>query len=71
MRTYDPRTLISRMFPPAATSPEIAAALHVNHRTVQRWRTGQIRLNEQFADQLACHLGVHPANIWPNWFDDD
>lgn len=36
-------------------------------RTIQRWRVTGIPRNS--ADQLACRLGLHPANIWPTWFD--
>ncbi len=69
MRTYDPKPLFD-LFP--ETSPrQIAAALDVTLRTVQRWKAGQVRLNEIFADRLACRLGVHPANIWPEWFNCD
>jgi hypothetical protein len=21
------------------------------------------------ADQLCCYLGVHPANVWPDWYE--
>lgn len=36
-------------------------------RTIQRWKTTGIPLHS--ADRLACRLGLHPATIWPTWFD--
>ena len=36
-------------------------------RTIQRWKTNGIPLYS--ADRLAIRLGVHPANIWPQWTD--
>ena len=35
-------------------------------RTIQRWKTTGVPLHS--ADQLAIRLGVHPANIWPQWY---
>ena len=35
-------------------------------RTIQRWNTTGIPLYS--ADRLAIRLGVHPSNIWSNWF---
>ena len=38
-------------------------------RTIQRWKTTGIPLHS--ADRLACRLGLHPASIWPHWFNID
>jgi hypothetical protein len=27
-------------------------------------------LNERRADQYACKIGKHPAEVWPSWFLD-
>lgn len=27
-------------------------------------------VNEWVADELACRVGFHPAQVWPDWFDD-
>jgi hypothetical protein len=34
-------------------------------RSIQRWTRDGIPLWS--ADKLAISLGVHPANIWPDW----
>jgi hypothetical protein len=36
-------------------------------RTIQRWKTSGIP--RYSADELAVRLGVHPANIWPQWIE--
>ena len=36
-------------------------------RTIQRWKTTGIPYYS--ADKLAIKLGLHPANIWPQWTD--
>jgi lambda repressor-like predicted transcriptional regulator len=28
------------------------------------------RLDEWTADRIATALGVHPADLWPSWYDD-
>jgi len=47
------------------THTDLAAAVHVSRRTVQRWaRHG---LSDTAADRAAIALGVHPAQVWPGW----
>ena len=36
-------------------------------RTVHRWK--ETGIPDRNADKAACALGLHPYNIWPNWFD--
>lgn len=50
------------------TSSEFADAIGANRRHVAdaldhgvRWQT---------ADRWACRLGVHPSEIWSDWFDN-
>lgn len=45
---------------------ELALRSGYSPRTIHRWKTNGIPLHS--ADQLACRLGYHPANIWPDWF---
>ena len=46
---------------------ELARSTGYPLRTIQRWNTGGIPRHS--ADALAIRLGLHPANIWPSWFD--
>lgn len=36
-------------------------------RTFERWRAGT-PVRTGTADIVACRLGVHPANLWPDWY---
>lgn len=49
------------------TDTEIAVALHVTERSVQRRRP----LSAWEADRIAVALGEHPAEIWgEQWFQE-
>lgn len=41
----------------------------INRRTLTRWVNDGIRDDD--ADRIACALGYHVAEIWPQWFDED
>jgi lambda repressor-like predicted transcriptional regulator len=51
---------------PRRNLSELARRTGYTVRTIQRWNTTGIPLHS--ADQLACRLGLHPANIWPTWY---
>lgn len=44
----------------------IATATRINHRSVAQYRVGGVPFLQ--ADRIACRLGVHPANIWPEYW---
>lgn len=51
------------------TSHSLAAQIGVTRETVQRWQTHpDATLAESFADRLACQIGLHPCEVWPEWF---
>jgi hypothetical protein len=50
------------------TADNLAAALGVNRRSLQRYRTGAQQLRPHDADAIAVRLGLHPANLWPEWW---
>lgn len=41
----------------------------INRRTLTRWVNDGIRDDD--ADRIACALGFHVCEIWPQWFDAD
>ena len=43
------------------------AVTGVNRQTAHRWRTEG--LSPLQADRVAGMLGLHPAEIWPTWFE--
>lgn len=83
-RRYDPAKLLE-LFPEhtpgsnrvgCGTAVEgsarwVADRLGVSERRVQRWRRGVMQLNRWDADRFAVHLGLHPAQIWPEWLEDN
>lgn len=67
-RVFDARYLMD--FAGGDTYGEIALRLRVRGGTVGRWvKVGQ-HFNELEADRWAYKLGVHPSEIWPNWWSD-
>ena len=44
----------------------IAAAIRSSHVAVARYRAGGVPFLQ--ADRIACRIGVHPANIWPEYW---
>lgn len=48
---------------------ELAQKFDVGPDTIIRWRTPGIMFSEWQADELAITAGVHPCEIWPEWFE--
>ena len=46
-----------------------ATRLDVHEKQIYRWRSGGIP--RYTADRLACHLNLHPAIVWPDWWAKD
>ena len=64
--TFDPAPVLARF--PHHTARQIAEACGVECQTISTWRRGVRRLKTNQADRIACHvLGVHPAELWPEW----
>lgn len=45
----------------------LAVACGVSHRTAQRW--AYVGLGRRQASDVAEHLDIEPADIWPEWVD--
>lgn len=39
--------------------------------TIAAWHNQEHFLSENQADIIAITIGLHPVDIWPNWFDED
>jgi type II secretory pathway component PulL len=50
-----------------ANSSQASRAIGVDRYNIIRWRRGQ-RVQAQRADEIACALGLHPCDIWPDWY---
>jgi hypothetical protein len=44
----------------------LARALGCEHSQVNRWHTHGLPLDS--ADRLAVSLGLHPVEVWPDWY---
>ena len=40
-------------------------------RTIDRWTSDDKHFDDIQADQLAVAIGLHPRDIWRDWFDID
>ena len=66
-RTYLARNIVST-FPSDTPYSSIALALGVEHSTVSYWCAKDAWINAYLADRYACKLGMHPSEIWTDWF---
>lgn len=46
-----------------------AAKLHVSRATLARYETHG--LDDRQADRCAVRAGLHPGNVWPEWWTAD
>ena len=49
------------------SAARLAVRLNVNTRTIWRWH--HRGLTDHQADRAAIAIDLHPANIWPDWFN--
>jgi hypothetical protein len=54
---------------PQHTQTQLAELLDISTASIVRWKTTNCTLTEWECDKYAIKLGLHPGNIWPNWFD--
>lgn len=48
---------------------DAAVYLGVSPGALNSWRQGRRRVSWYNADRIAVHLGLHPVDLWPEWFD--
>jgi len=46
----------------------MASALETDRRTVYQWIDSGTQISEWAADRYAVKLGLHPSEIWDDWF---
>jgi len=66
-RTYLARNILSA-FPSDTSYSAIGLALGIEHSVVSNWCSKDVWLNAYYADRYACKLGMHPSEIWTDWF---
>lgn len=57
---------LERFLDAGTSDRAIAGACRINHRSVAMYRAGGVPFLQ--ADRIACRIGVHPANIWPEYW---
>ena len=67
--TFDPSPILDRFA--GNKDRDTADILGVGVHTVRSWRTGRRRIKATAADRLAVGLGLHPAELWPEWWGTD
>jgi len=45
---------------------ELSRAVRVGRTQLAHWRRNGVPVDS--ADRLACSLGRHPAEVWPEWY---
>lgn len=45
---------------------ELAAIFGVPEKTIESWLRYK-RVPRHKADAVACQIGLHPLNVWPEW----
>lgn len=50
----------------AAAAPHVSTILNVTNRRVLQWRERGVAYYD--ADEIAIRLGLHPSELWPNWW---
>lgn len=47
----------------------MAESLDTCRYTLYKWMQNDVKINEWAADRYAVRMGLHPSEIWTDWFD--
>jgi len=47
----------------------MAESLDTCRYTLYKWMQNDVKISEWAADRYAIKLGLHPSEIWTDWFD--
>ena len=69
MKTFSAQLLLDH-YNKDTDALSLAQIFGVSRTTIHRWRNvpNRSRISAFQADKYACRIGVHPANIWQDWF---
>jgi hypothetical protein len=66
---YPAKKLIE-LWPPNTTASLLAEVFGVTRTTIVRWRNNEdAALTIWQADKYAIKIGMHPQEIWTDWYD--
>ena len=57
------------LFAPETEVTTMAESLDTCRYTLYKWMQNDVKINEWAADRYAIRLGLHPSEIWTDWFD--
>jgi hypothetical protein len=58
-----------KLWTPGTSAKHIGELLGVNRTVISRWRNNPTNFNIWQADKYAVRLGLHPSEIWTDWYD--
>ena len=67
VRRYPAQAILDKY--PDLNMKQIAKRFNLEYDRLQRWNVDGYELSEWQADEIAIRGGVHPSEIWSNWFD--
>ena len=50
-------------------SKTLGPELGIKPATLRTWRSRNVHLSVWTADKYATHLGIHPSQLWPDYWD--
>lgn len=67
VRLFPAKDLVNK-FDPETSVMTIAAALDTKRSTVYKWFQNDTMITQWAADRYAVKLGLHPCEVWSDWF---
>jgi plasmid maintenance system antidote protein VapI len=67
VRTFPAKALVKK-FEPHTSVMTIAQALDMKRSTVYKWFQNDTMITQWAADRYAVKLGMHPSEVWVDWF---
>lgn len=65
-----PAKKLVELWPPNTTASLLAEVFGVTRTTIQRWKNDkESALTIWQADKYAIKIGMHPQEIWTDWYD--
>ena len=65
-----PAKKLVELWPPNTTASLLAEVFGVTRTTIQRWKNDEeAALTIWQADKYAIKIGMHPQEIWTDWYD--
>jgi Mg2+/Co2+ transporter CorC len=67
-KTFMAKDLLT-FFDPETEVTVMAEMLETCRYTLYKWMQNDVMLSEWAADRYAIKIGVHPSEVWSDWFE--